>query len=69
VTERRLDRLAVDGMLSVTFWRLVYDHAEIVMAPGTVSSDVFSHRLGAYRRIRLSRKANLEQVNSRLPGD
>ena len=34
---------AVDGMLSVTFWRLVYDHAEIVMALGAVSSDVLSH--------------------------
>jgi hypothetical protein len=60
---------AVDGMLSVSFWRLVHDQAEMVSALRTVSSDVFSHQPDSYRRIRLSRKANLEQVNSRLADD
>jgi hypothetical protein len=55
-------------MLSVTFRRLVYDHAEIVMVLGALSNDVLSHQPDSYRRIRLSRKANLEQVSSRLAG-
>jgi len=38
-------------MLSVTFWRLVHDHAEIVSALGASSSDVFGHR----RRIHIAK--------------
>jgi hypothetical protein len=60
---------AVDVMLSVTFRRLVHDQAEMVSALGTVSSDVLSHQPDSYRRIRLSRKDNLERVNSRLADD
>lgn len=39
--------IGIDGMLSVTFWALVHDDSEIVTAPGAVSSDVLSHKLGS----------------------
>ena len=42
----------VDGMLAVTFWRLIHDHTEIVLALGAVSGDVLSHSSDSYRLIR-----------------
>src|SRR6266566_4889924 len=42
----------VDGMLAVTFWRLIHDHTEILLALGAVSGDVLSHSSDSYRLIR-----------------
>ena len=37
---------AIDGMLAVTFRRLIHNKAEIISASGTFAGDVFSHTVG-----------------------